>query len=183
MKKLLIIPFLLFFSTHIYSQLSLKSDLEDCSNFVKTVTDEFTDESTISINDYIISANKDSSELIVIDCFISNRSNKPIVAFMPYEINRGRTISHCIKENAVIYLIYRDGSKEQILQNGGFNCDSVLSVYFSGIFKKSKTLNNFLNKEIEKIRVETTEGFIESEITKEDGDRLRKAFNCMVNYQ
>ena len=113
-----------------------------------------------SIKEVYVSSVKDD---IVIK---KDEKNKLILALLAME----RTIilsiivvggGDCIDETNKMNVVFRDGTKLEMLNNGGFNCDAEFSIFFGGDFGHKKELGLFLTNEIETIKISTRKSTID----------------------
>jgi hypothetical protein len=89
----------------------------------------------------------------------------------------------CIDDDAKMNVLFTDGSRLELINNGKFNCKSKFTLYFGGGFGQEKILENFKNKEVEIIRIWTTKSFVEETFTKQQREDLKNTINCLVNAQ
>lgn len=88
--------------------------------------------------------------------------------------------SPCISEEQKMNVLFRDGTRLE-LKNGNTNCSGRFNVYFGGDFKLSPKYKELSTKEIETIRVWTTNGAIQEDLSNSDSKKLMKTFRCFAD--
>ncbi|HEY8936397.1 MAG TPA: hypothetical protein VIM65_14290 [Cyclobacteriaceae bacterium] len=94
----------------------------------------------------------------------------------------------CIDETNKMNIVFRDGTRLEMLNNGGFNCDAEFSVFFGGDFGHKKELGLLLSREIESIKVTTRKSTIdkarnnvvEVPVSTETGKLIMESITCLT---
>jgi hypothetical protein len=95
----------------------------------------------------------------------------------------------CIDDKNKMTVIFRDGTKVDMLNNAEFNCDGEFEVFLSGSFGSKSQLEMFRSKEIQSVRVETRKStidktrknFVEESFTPEQSKLLMKTVDCLAH--
>ena len=86
----------------------------------------------------------------------------------------------CIDDDAKMNILFRDGTRLQLTNDGKFNCDANYTQYFGNVFGKKKELEMFKTKEVETMRVWTTKSYVEEDFTPEQSKQLMNMFICLT---
>lgn len=86
----------------------------------------------------------------------------------------------CVDDKQRMNILFRDGSRLELVNDGKFNCQGDFTLYFGGVFGKGRQLKQLQEKEIETIRVGTRTGFAEQTLTEYESAFMKKAFGCIV---
>jgi len=78
-------------------------------------------------------------------------------------------------------VLFRDGSRIELINDGKFNCDAKFTQYFGGVFGKKKELEMFRTKEVETIRIWTSKSYVEEDFTSEQSKQLLHTVDCLLN--
>ena len=147
---------------------------ESCTNWIETEEDKVTgDQQTVAKNTLIISSDGGKTGFGIL-AFKGN-NNSPILSIQA--VGAG----NCIDESAKINILYRDGTRSEIFSDNDFNCDARATLYFGGVFGKSKELRDLSSKEIETMRVWTNDSYVEKDFTKEQSMQLKYTMMCLTN--
>lgn len=87
----------------------------------------------------------------------------------------------CIDKGSKVEILFRDGSKAQLSNMSNFNCQEKSTVYFDGLFGTMRYLDQFCEKQIETIRVWSMKSYNQQDLSLEESNILKDAFNCMRN--
>ena len=88
----------------------------------------------------------------------------------------------CIDETNKMNILFRDGTRLEFINNADYNCDGEFDIIFGGIYgKRIKILEQLMTKEIEIIRIGTTQGSVEEELTPENSKELIMSLNCLTS--
>jgi hypothetical protein len=85
----------------------------------------------------------------------------------------------CIDDTNKMNVLFRDGTRLELVNNGKFNCESNFTLYFGGVFGKKKELEQFKTKEIETMRIWTSKSYVEEDFTPENSKAFMKTFECL----
>lgn len=143
----------------------------DCSNLISTETDKMTGRSTPMSKTLVIS---DDGGKTGFGIYLLKLQKTIVLTIVV------RGASKCIDDKNDMNILFRDGTKLQLTNNGKFNCDGEFTLYFGGTFGKGKELDQIRNKEIETLRVWTSKSFVQKDFTKEQSQQLLKTVECLV---
>lgn len=87
--------------------------------------------------------------------------------------------SKCVDDDNKANLLFLDGSRLELENDGKFNCDESLVIYFGGPFGKRNEQAILAQRELDTIRVWTHGGFVERAFTPEQRADLRQTFACL----
>lgn len=148
-----------------------KSDNIDCSNWIIKQEDKVSGSSVLTMkNPIIVSQDGGENGLIIRLVFSSNTIILNIIA---------NGAGRCIDKNAKINILFKDGSRMELLNESDFNCKGSATIYFGGIFGKKNKLIDFKNKNIETIRVWTSDSYVQETLDEEQSMNFRSALNCL----
>jgi len=148
--------------------------VKDCSSLIISKTDKMTGKTIIGLNEPII--------------VIDNAKQKPIVLSLQWKDENTFTliavVDHgCIEENALMIVLFRDGTKIQLGNDFGFNCKNYYVCYLGWKYHRKDQLAELLIKEIDIIRVYTSNGFLEASFNVTQSQIFLQALNCLANYK
>ena len=86
----------------------------------------------------------------------------------------------CIDDTNKMNILFRDGSRLELVNNGKFNCESNFTLYFGGVFGKKKDLEQLKIKEIETMRIWTSKSYVEQDFTPENSKVFMKTLECLA---
>ncbi|HMM18339.1 MAG TPA: hypothetical protein PKC47_12540 [Petrimonas sp.] len=101
-----------------------------CEDLITKEIDKVTGKSNISAKDPLIISNKDDDKLSIL--FLKGDKNVIIVAVQAIGASR------CIDDDNKINILFRDGTRLELRNNGKFNCDAMNTQYFGGLFGRKK---------------------------------------------
>jgi hypothetical protein len=95
---------------------------------------------------------------------------------------------YCVDETCKIDITFADGVELQMPNNGKFNCDGDLSLFFYGAFGNKKEFGQLLMSPVQKVKVglrksvveKNRENFIEAVIPEDKAKILMQTLNCLV---
>ncbi|PVW14228.1 hypothetical protein [Marixanthomonas spongiae] len=143
----------------------------ECSELISTETDKMTGRSTTAAKETLI---------------ISEDGGK--TGFGIYALNGSRyTIlsiqaagaGSCIDDDDTINILFRDGSRLELTNNGKFNCDAKMTLFFGGTFGNKKDLKELSTKEIETMRVWTSKSYVEKDFSSDQSNKLMQTLKCL----
>lgn len=133
-------------------QVTSSENNSDCSAYIATEVDKVTGKTSVI---YIL---KESNSII----------------FSIQAVGAGR----CIDDNKM-NVLFRDGTRLELINDGKFNCDANYTQYFGGAFGKKKELEMFRTKEIETMRIWTSKSYVEENFTSEQSKELMNVVDCL----
>lgn len=165
MKKLLLLFGLL-------GTITINAQEADCDQYVTTTTDKVTGQSYTHSNEDFILTNSDGLEALNI--IILKRANGSIAFSL-------RVLSEvtCIDDKSKMNILFRDGSRLELVNDGKFNCDGRYIQCFGGLCGKKRHLKKMATLEIETIRIGTLNSFVQFDLTNEESLQLLNVFKCI----
>jgi hypothetical protein len=76
-------------------------------------------------------------------------------------------------------VLFRDGQRLELENDSDFNCNAESTLYFGGVFGKTKQLTQLRSTEIATLRVWTRGEFVQRDLASADSQRLRLGFTCL----
>jgi len=89
--------------------------------------------------------------------------------------------SSCIAAEAKINILYEDGTRDEVVTNGKFNCDGSATVFFGGVFGKEMILDRLCSKRIKTMRVWTMKSFVQEDFPQGTSTKILRMFQCLRN--
>ena len=86
----------------------------------------------------------------------------------------------CIDDTDKMNILFRDGTRLELINNTKFNCDGNFTLYFGGVFGKKKELEQLRTKEIETMRIWTSKSYVEEDFTPENSKAFMKSLDCLA---
>jgi hypothetical protein len=144
----------------------------ECSDIISTNTDKITGRTSIMAKESIV---------------VSNDGGKTGLGIIVFKIEESIVVSitaagagSCIDDDDKMNVLFRDGTRLELINNGKYNCDAKFTLYLGGAFGKKKELELFKTKEIESIRVWTSSSYVEKDLTPEQSKELMKTIECLA---
>ena len=146
----------------------------ECSELISTETDKMTGKSSTAAKNTLIVSDDGGKNGFGI--FLMNSSSGSII-FSIQAVGAGG----CIDDDNKMNILFRDGTRLELVNNGKFNCKSKFTLYFGGSFGKKKQLEMLRTKEIETMRIWTSKSYVEKNFTSEQSKQLMKTVDCLLN--
>lgn len=89
--------------------------------------------------------------------------------------------SRCIDDDDEIVVLFTDGTRMTLDNRNEFNCQGKSKVYVGGFFTSASTEQTLISKTIQRMRVKTSDGFVEEEFSAEQGEQFRRTLECLRN--
>lgn len=89
--------------------------------------------------------------------------------------------SACIDDTDKMNVLFRDGTRLELVNSIDFNCEGRFTLYFGGVFGKKKELDQFRTKEVETIRIWTSKSYVEEDFSPDNSKAFMKALDCLAN--
>ncbi|HNO18873.1 MAG TPA: hypothetical protein PKM24_11255 [Saprospiraceae bacterium] len=148
-------------------------DPNDCSNWISTETDKMDGStSTASKNTIIVSTDGGKKGFGI---FMMQGSKGGVILSIQ-AVGAGS----CIDEGAKINILFTDGSRLVLSNNGKFNCKGNSTVYFGGVFGKKSELEELKTKKIQTMRVWTSDSYVEKDFTTDNQEEFFNVINCLT---
>ena len=175
-KNLLLLVVCLSILTPAVAQITATTkagNASDCSEWIETTVDRVDGTEFTAIKEPII-VSQDGKTGFVITCQLASTSPTLIVVIAA--VGAGR----CVDEGDEINVLFRDGSRMTLFGQGKFNCERRSTVYFGGNFGKNKQeLKDLAEKQIETVRVWTTDSFVERDFSPEQSIAFQNVVRCL----
>lgn len=145
----------------------------DCGAYIKTEVDKVTGDTTI----------KSKEPLLILSVKDGVRAGLGIVllkisGFTIFTIGVVG-VSACIDDDDKMNVLFRDGTRLELINGGKFNCDGAHTQYFGSALEQKENLEMFRTKEIETIRVWTSRGYREENFTPKQSKELMNVVDCL----
>ena len=149
------------------------SNSSDCSNWISTETDKVSGTtSTVSKNTLIVSTDGGKKGFGI----LMMQSSKGGLIISIKAVGAGS----CIDEGAKINILFTDGSRLMLSNEGNFNCKGNSTIYFGGVFGKKSQLEELKTKKIQTLRVWTSDSYIEKDFSDDNQDEFYNVINCLT---
>jgi hypothetical protein len=86
---------------------------------------------------------------------------------------------HCIDDGDFLFILFRDGTRVVLEHEGDFNCEPEHYSYFGGEYGKEEILQALSTKEVEAIRVATSDAYIDRDFTPYQSKLFMKTMECL----
>ncbi len=158
-----------------YSEVTIaetKLSLE-CSDLISTKTDKMTGKSSTSSTETLIISDDGGKNGFGI--YFMDLSGT--IVFSIQAVGAGS----CIDDDNKMNVLFRDGTRLELINNAKFNCDAKFTLYFGGSFGKKKELEIFRTKEIETMRIWTSKSYVEKDFSSDQSKQFMKTIDCLMN--
>lgn len=152
-------------------QIKYSENNSDCSVYISTDLDKVTGKSTVAAKDMLI-VSKDGGKK-GFGIYVLKGSNS--IIFSIQAVGAG----NCIDDNNKMNVLFRDGTRLELVNEGKFNCDAKYTQYFGGAFGKRSELELFRTKEVETIRIWTSKSYVEENFTSIQSRELISVVDCL----
>jgi hypothetical protein len=160
------------FSEETKSQ-TVEIDNSDCSKYILTDVDKVTGKSSTAAKDMLVISQDGGKNGFGI--YLLKGSNSIILSI------KAVGAGNCIDDDNKMNILFRDGTRLELVNDSKFNCDAKYTQYFGGVFGKKKELEMFKTKEIETMRIWTSESYVQENFTPEQSKEFMNTINCLVN--
>ncbi len=145
----------------------------DCSNWISTETDKMDGStSTASKNTIVVSTDGGKRGFGI----FMMQGLEGVVILSIQAVGAGS----CIDEGAKINILFTDGSRLALSNNGKFNCKGNSTVYFGGVFDKMSELEELKTKKVQTMRVWTSDSYVEKDFTTDNQEEFYNVINCLA---
>lgn len=142
----------------------------ECADLLYSYEDEMTGKTTTVLSKAII-VSDDRKTGFSID--ILHRSDLTTPSARIKVGGAGR----CIDDDDDMNILFRDGTRLELENDGDFNCDAEFALYFNGSSGK-KQLEMLKTKEIETMRIWTTKSYVQKDLTEVQSKLLLNSIKC-----
>jgi hypothetical protein len=89
----------------------------------------------------------------------------------------------CFTEEDKITLVFKDGNRYMVGNDGKANCDGIYKLMFLGNYGKETILEAMQKSELYALRINsaTSKGFVEETFEQDASLRFKGAVNCILN--
>ncbi len=151
------------------------SSSSPCDQWLKTETDKMTGDVIVGIREPIIIS--DDGMKTGLGISLLRPSNEKGLIFTITASGAG----NCIDTGSKINILFRDKTRMELTTDSKFNCEGRATVYFGGIFGRKKELVMLAAKPVETIRVWTSKGFVEKDLTQDQSNALFNSIKCLTS--
>ena len=148
-----------------------KSEIKDCNTYISIETDKVTGKSTTASKKTLI---------------ISSDGGKTGFGIFMMKISETVVLSiqaagsgSCIDEDAKMNILFRDGTRLEVTNNGKFNCERKFTLYLGGQIGGTKNLELLKAKEIETMRVWTSKSYVEKDFSSTESKQFMQTISCL----
>lgn len=145
-----------------------------CADVISTTEDKVTGETTTASKETLVISDDDGSTGFGM-LFLLTSDESTIV----WNI-QAVGASSCIEDDSKMNILFRDGTRAELTQDGGFNCEADFTLYLGSVFGREEELKNLSTKQIEIMRVWTSDGFVEKDITELHSKKIKQSFSCLA---
>ena len=85
----------------------------------------------------------------------------------------------CIDEDDKMNILFRDGTRIELINNGKFNCEGKFTLYLGGKIGGKKELESFRSKEIETMRIWTSKSYVEKDFNDSESRQFMQTVSCL----
>ncbi len=130
-----------------------------------------------------IARDEDKGEGMAIHLF-AQEVKFPVGVYSAISITIGIMGGGCIDDDDKAFILFRDGSRLELKNEGDFNCDGIFKYSLIPAFssKGAERFKLLSSKEIEILRVWTSTGSVEEEFTPEQSKIVMTAIDCLSKY-
>lgn len=146
----------------------------DCNDYIEVTEDRMTGETSVGMKESIVVSQDGGRSGLGI---LLMKSSSGSIIFSIVAAGNGS----CIDDDAQMIVLFRDGSRLELTNDGDFNCDGRYTQYFLGVFGKRRMLRQFQEKQIEAIRVSMRRGFVEEDFTEDNSLVFKRTLNCLMD--
>ena len=150
---------------------------KSCSDYIQVNEDKMTGRKTIMGHEPIMVSNDGGKTGLIIMSMKTPKDDGIIISL------RAVGASPCIDEDNKVNILFTDGTKHELKNEADYNCDGESTLYFAAGFGKKEVLKNLKNKQVETIRVWTSDGFVQEDLPKTSSVQLMKTVKCLDNYE
>lgn len=85
----------------------------------------------------------------------------------------------CIDDTDTMNVLFRDKTLLELENDSDFNCDSEHTLYFGGGMGRTDELKMLKTKDVETIRVWTSNGYVEEDFSTVESQKFKKTIQCL----
>lgn len=145
----------------------------DCSEYVSVDKDEVSGKTYVSAANMLVVSKDGGKKGFGIYPMLGGTGKSIIVSIQA--VGAG----NCIDDDDKINILFRDGSRLELVNEGKFNCDAKATLYFGGVFGKKKQMEELCTKEVKVMRVWTSDGFVEETFESDQSVEFMNTMRCL----
>lgn len=144
----------------------------ECPDLIESTTDKVTGDVTTGVKESIV-VSKDGKNGLGLYAFKARTGIILIVTAISADAGG------CIEDNGKMNILFRDGTRLELINQGKFNCDAKFTLFFGGVAGHKKELEMFRTRGIETMRVWTSKSYVEEDFSEESSKTLMKSIDCL----
>ena len=164
----------------IFTMLSIQSfaqlDTSICHDYLVKHHDQMTNKNTIVSNTITLAGDSTQANGEEIKIYFQKSTSDVI---MVIKISGEKS---CIETSSTLYFLFTDGSRMHFNSNTQFNCKGEALVYFGVMFGNDLQFKSLKNKKLKAIRVSTSGGYVEKNLSSEEAESFIHSLNCISKY-
>lgn len=169
-QTILFVIAMTLFSTSIQAQ----GQEHKCEDVIEAVEDKMTGKKSVSVKELLVISDDQGETGFGIFAM-------KVQSSLVYSIQVSGA-GRCIDRGDEVNILFRDGTKLKSKHMSDFNCDAKCALYFGGALGNNDALNELQSKEIETIRVWTSDSYMQKDFTPEQSKKLLAINNCLFDY-
>lgn len=158
--------------TEVASQ-KLPDNVEDCSNWISTTEDKVSGSKTTGAKESLVISDDGGETGLGIYWLLSGKN--PILSIIAVGA------SGCIDDKSKINILFKDGTRLELITNTDFNCNGKATTYFLGMFGKKPQLEMLTSKKIETMRVWTSKSYVEKNFDDYQAEAFMRTGKCLFD--
>jgi uncharacterized protein DUF3157 len=145
----------------------------ECEDLILVETDKMTATSIISAKKRVNVYNANESNGFGIFVYLDKRE-------IVFSI-KVKGASECIQTDSKILVLFRNGKRMELKNQGDANCNANFFLYFEGSHGQKKELKMFADKEVESFRIWTAKSYVEQDFTPNQSKQFMKTVECLMD--
>lgn len=145
----------------------------DCTAYLVKQTDRMTGQVVISAPKTPVKA-VSGSKAIAMGWFLTQDSSMVVLSLILTGVK-------CVDNGEVVNVLFTDGTRQAFMNASENNCEGRASLRFDNTYKK-KFLDMMATKQIQAIRVNASEDYVEVDLAKEGATKLMRGTACIREY-
>lgn len=148
-----------------------------CEEFTMVLEDVMEGTTTLAAKENLVVSQDGGTEGIAFLMLNPDIPGKHITVISIVSVGAAR----CIDDDDEIVVLFTDGTRMTLDNRNEFNCQGKSKVYVGGLFTSASTEQALISKTIQRMRVKTSNGFVEEEFSAEQGEQFRRTLECLRN--
>lgn len=160
--------------TLLFTSISFSQDIPvECSKYLEAKVDKVTGASNVAPPKPFIVDNKNTKSGLNMILMLSGKRDAAILSV------QSMGSAKCVDEGDVINILFRDGTRLALGNDGSFNCRGTHTSYFGSVFGGIDQLEQLSTKEIEIMRLNTQNGIVEETFTVTQSQEFMNTMSCL----